>query len=48
MSYIVSIGALTFTFNENERELAFNFAQTAAISSNDKACVTIMLNPDNK
>lgn len=45
MSYIVSIGALTFTFSEEQRELAFNFAQTAAISSNDKACVTIMLQP---
>lgn len=44
MSYIVSLGALTFTFFEEQRELAFNFAQTAAISSNDKATVTIMLN----
>lgn len=44
MSYIVSISALTFTFSENQRELAFNFAQTAALSSNDKATVTIMLN----
>lgn len=44
MSYIVSIGALTFTFSDNQRELAFNFAQTAALSSNDKATVTIMLN----
>lgn len=44
MSYVVSIGALTFTFSEEQRELAFNFAQTAALSSNDKATVTIMLN----
>lgn len=48
MSYVVSIGALTFTFSEEQRELAFNFAQTAAISSNDKACVTIMLQPASK
>lgn len=48
MSYIVSIGALTFTFSEEQRELAFNFAQTAAISSNDKACVSIMLQPADK
>ena len=48
MSYVVSIGALTFTFSEEQRELAFNFAQTAAITSNDKACVTIMLQPVDK
>lgn len=44
MSYVVSIGSLTFTFQKDQCELAFNFAQTAAISSNDKATVTIMLN----
>lgn len=48
MNYIVSIGALTFTFSEEQRELAFNFAQTGAITSNDKACVTIMLQPADK
>lgn len=44
MNYVVSIGALTFTFSEDQRELAFNFAQTAVLSSNDRATVTIMLN----
>lgn len=48
MYYIVSIGALTFKFNEDEYSQAINFAGVAAMKNEDDAVVTIRLVPPVK
>lgn len=45
MSYIVSVGALTFKFKEDEYAQAINFAEVAAMTNEDGAVVTIRLVP---
>lgn len=48
MSYIVSIGALTFNFDEDEYTEAIHFAGVAATTNKDGAVVTIRLVPPAK
>lgn len=43
MSYIVSIGALTFKFDDDEYAEAIHFAEVAARTNEDNAVVTIRL-----
>lgn len=49
MTYIVSVGPLTFLFGVDLYSQAINFAETAAMTSEDDAVVTIRLVPsENK
>lgn len=48
MTYIVSVGPLTFKFGECEYSQAVNFAEVAAMSSEDDAVVTIRMVPPAK
>lgn len=48
MSYIVSVGALTFKFEEDQYSQAINFAEVAAMTNEDDAVVTIRLVPPTK
>ena len=48
MTYIISIGALTFKFKEDEYGQAINFAEVAAMTNEDDAVVTIRLVPPTK
>lgn len=48
MSYIVSIGALTFKFDEDKYAEAIHFAEVAAMTNEDNAVVTIRLVPPAK
>lgn len=49
MTYIVSVGSLTFLFDENIYPQAINFAEIAAMTNEDDAVVTIrFVPPENK
>lgn len=45
MSYVVSVGALTFLFDKDSYSQAINFAEVAAMTNEDDAVVTIRLVP---
>lgn len=45
MTYIVSVGPLTFKFDECEFNHAMQFAEAAAMSNTDGAIVTIRMVP---